>query len=127
MPEEKRSQFNLNDAAKARIVALDSPWFRFFLQHDPAPALRDVKCHVLMINAAEDLQVDPALNLPIAEKISANRTNGHFEVLLLPGLNHLFQECEDGSPAKYAQIEQTFSPLVLKKMVDWITNLGDGG
>ncbi len=120
MPEEKRNKFVMNAAARARLVGLDSPWFRFFLKYDPAPALRDAKCDVLIINGGEDLQVDPALNSPMAEKISADRTNGRFEVLLIPGLNHLFQECGDGSPAKYAQIEQTFSPIVLKKMVDWI-------
>ncbi len=37
-----------------------------------------------------------------------------------PNLNHLFQECETGSPNEYATIEQTFSPVVLEEITKWI-------
>ena len=108
------------ESARARVIALDSPWFKFFLQYDPGPALQAVKCPILMITGENDLQVDPDLNLTIAEKILAQRTNNDSEVVRLPGLNHLFQTCETGSPGNYAQIEETFSPIVLEKMVSWI-------
>ena len=38
----------------------------------------------------------------------------------LPDLNHLFQECKTGSPAEYATIEQTFSPIALTELLKWI-------
>jgi hypothetical protein len=38
----------------------------------------------------------------------------------IPGLNHLFQECNIGLPAEYVQIEQTFSPLALDEVMTWI-------
>jgi pimeloyl-ACP methyl ester carboxylesterase len=126
MPEDQREKFVLPDAAKARIVALDTPWFKFFLDYDPAPALRAVKCPVLMITGGTDLQVDPDLNLSLAENIFAAQANNDSEVLRLPNLNHLFQTCDTGSPGNYSRIEETFSPIVLEKMVDWIKNVGAG-
>jgi hypothetical protein len=35
-------------------------------------------------------------------------------------LNHLFQTAKTGSPAEYAQIEETFAPVALDKMASWI-------
>jgi hypothetical protein len=35
-------------------------------------------------------------------------------------LNHLFQDAKTGSPAEYAQIEETISPLALEKIAGWI-------
>jgi hypothetical protein len=39
---------------------------------------------------------------------------------MLPGLNHLFQTAKTGSPAEYGKIEETFSPVALKTIGDWI-------
>ena len=79
-----------------------------------------------MITGGKDLQVDPDLNLPLAENIFARAANNSSEVLRLPDLNHLFQESDTGNPAEYARIEETFSPIVMDKMVDWIKNVGEG-
>ncbi len=38
----------------------------------------------------------------------------------LPNLNHLFQQCETGAVAEYAQIEETISPDVLEIISKWI-------
>jgi len=57
------------------------------------------------------------------EKIDkALREGGNKEVTTkeLPGLNHLFQHCTSGSPAEYAEIEETCSPEVLAIMAEWI-------
>jgi hypothetical protein len=35
-------------------------------------------------------------------------------------LNHLFQTAKTGSPAEYAQIEETISPVALDKIAAWI-------
>jgi len=41
-------------------------------------------------------------------------------VEVLPGLNHLFQTCRTGLPAEYGEIEETFSPKVLTRMVEFV-------
>jgi fermentation-respiration switch protein FrsA (DUF1100 family) len=104
----------------AQIKALTSPWFRYFLTYDPATALRKVTCPVLAINGSLDLQVPPALNLPAIRQALDEAGNKHYEVDELPGLNHLFQTAKTGSPAEYAEIEETMSPIALDKIASWI-------
>lgn len=38
----------------------------------------------------------------------------------LPGLNHLFQTCITGAPVEYRTIEETFSPVALNTVSEWI-------
>lgn len=99
---------------------LSSPWLRYFIDYDPAPALRKVKCPVLAINGEKDLQVSPQQNLPAIRKALEEAGNKHFEVVELPGLNHLFQAAKTGSPNEYAQIEETISPVALEKIAGWV-------
>ena len=94
------------------------PWFRYFLTYDPAVALRKVKCPVLAINGSLDKQVLPDQNLPAIRKALEEAGNKHFEIDELPGLNHLFQTAKTGSPAEYAEIEETISPVALEKIVE---------
>jgi uncharacterized protein len=94
-------------------VAL-TPWFKFFLTYDPALALEKVKCPVLAIIGEKDLQVPPKENLPPIEEALKKGGNKNFTVKELPGLNHLFQTAETGSPLEYGKIEETMSPLALE-------------
>jgi fermentation-respiration switch protein FrsA (DUF1100 family) len=103
-----------------QIRALKSPWFRYFLGYDPATALRKVTVPVLAINGSKDTQVSAAQNLPVIRKSLTTAGNRDHEEVELPGLNHLFQTAKTGSPAEYAQIEETISPMALEKVGDWI-------
>ena len=62
----------------------------------------------------------PKQNLPAIRQALEEGGNKHFETEELPGLNHLFQTAQTGSPTEYAEIEETISPVALKKMGDWI-------
>jgi fermentation-respiration switch protein FrsA (DUF1100 family) len=104
----------------AQIKSATSPWFRFFLNYDPATALRKLTCPVLVLNGSLDLQVPPAQNLPPIRKALEESGNQHVEVDELPGLNHLFQTAKTGSPSEYADIEETMSPVALDKIATWI-------
>ena len=104
----------------AQIRALLSPWYRYFLSYDPGPALRQVKCPVLAINGGNDLQVPAAQNLPAIRQALAQGGNKNFEVLELPGLNHLFQTSKTGQVSEYGEIEETISPKALSTIADWI-------
>jgi len=102
------------------IRQLTAPWMRYFLTYDPATALRKVTCPVLAVNGSLDKQVLPGQNLPAIRTALEEAGNKHFEIDELPGLNHLFQTAKTGSPAEYAQIEETMSPVALEKIADWI-------
>ena len=99
---------------------LTSPWMMYFLKHDPAKVLGKVDCPVLAIIGEKDLQVPAEVNLDAIEAALKEGGNKQFTVKELPGLNHLFQEAETGSPSEYAQIEQTIAPQAMEIMSEWI-------
>ncbi len=117
----------LKDAPTAQFDTvyrqLTSPWYRYFLTYDPAPALRKVTCPVLAINGEKDIQVPPKLNLPAIRKALQEGGNKNFETVELPGLNHLFQHAKTGAVSEYAQIEETLAPEALDKIASWIVGL----
>jgi pimeloyl-ACP methyl ester carboxylesterase len=118
--EEKKAVEGLEEAGKAQMQMILTPWFRHFLSYDPAPVLQKVKCPVLAINGEKDLQVDPKQNLPPIEAALKAGGNGDVTLQEMPGLNHLFQTCKTGSPSEYAQIEETFNEAALTVVGDWI-------
>jgi len=111
IPEEQMGQ---------AVKQMTSPWMRYFIEYDPAIALRKVKCPVLALNGSKDLQVPPKQNLPAIRKALEAGGNTHFEVVEMPGLNHLFQTAKTGSPSEYFQIEETIAPAILEKIAGWI-------
>ena len=115
-PEE----LTVDDYIKLYTVQLSSPWMQYFLRYDPAPALEKVKCPVLAVNGDKDLQVPAKENLTAIGAALKKAGNKTVTIKEYPNLNHLFQECETGSPAEYSIIEQSFSPDVLKDLGDWI-------
>jgi fermentation-respiration switch protein FrsA (DUF1100 family) len=111
---------SVEGAIQAATAQMLSPWFRFFLTYDPAPALREVRVPVLAVWGEKDLQVPPAQNLPVVEAALKAGGNTHYTVKELPGLNHLLQTATTGSPTEYTQIEETISPAALQLIADWI-------
>ena len=104
-----------------QVKALTTPWYRYFVSYDPAPALTALACPVLALNGEKDLQVPPAQNLPAIRRALAS--NKAAQVEELPGLNHLFQSAKTGLPAEYVTIEETIAPAVLDKISTWVLGL----
>jgi fermentation-respiration switch protein FrsA (DUF1100 family) len=102
------------------IQKVNTPWMRYFVNYDPATSLSKVVCPVLVLNGEKDLQVPPKQNLPAIRQELEAAGNKHFEIVELPGLNHLFQTARTGSPTEYAQIEETIAPAALEKIATWI-------
>ncbi|MEA9414715.1 alpha/beta hydrolase family protein [Flavobacterium sp. PL02] len=97
-----------------------TPWMVTFLTFNPVPTLERVKCPVLALNGAKDLQVAPKENLTAIKEAILKGGNKNVTTKELPNLNHLFQECKTGLPQEYATIEQTFSPTAMNEILDWI-------
>ncbi len=114
------SEMSREEVVSTQLDKWSSEWFRNFLKYDPALLLEKVTCPVLALNGEKDLVVTPKENL--SGIINALKKGGNSSVTVkeLPNLNHLFQNCETGSPAEYARIEETFSPDALKEISDWV-------
>ncbi len=109
------------DAQLGMVVKqLDTPWMRYFVNYDPATALRKVTCPVLAINGEKDVQVSPSQNLPAIRQALQEERNKNSEVDELPGLNHLFQTAKTGAIGEYQEIEETMSPVAMEKIASWI-------
>ena len=103
-----------------QMKAIATPWMVFFMKHDPAPVLEKVSCAVLALNGEKDLQVPPKENLTAIAQALQKGGNKNVKTIELPDLNHLFQESKTGVPSEYGAIEQTFAPIALKTISDWI-------
>ncbi|MEW4569623.1 alpha/beta hydrolase [Tautonia sp. JC769] len=121
---EHRDALEESDVALALSASeLQTPWFRFFLRHDPRPALRQVSAPVLALFGEKDLQVDPEQNAPEVEAALIAGGNRQSKVVVVPGVNHLFQRAESGAPLEYGSIEETIAPDVLDRMTTWIRSV----
>ena len=110
-----------------QIKAASSPWFRDFLTYDP-PTLTKLTCPVLVLNGERDLQVPAAQNLPAIQKALEAGRNKNFEIVELPGLNHLFQDAKSGAVSEYAEIEETMSPAAMDRVSSWVLKqMGEAG
>lgn len=108
--------------ADGRIKMMNSPWYRFFLNHNHLAILRQIQIPVLALNGDCDYIASSKLILPVMAQAFKDAGNEHV-ILELPKLNHWFQTCETGAMTEYAQIEETISPTVLTLITDWITQI----
>jgi pimeloyl-ACP methyl ester carboxylesterase len=133
LQEEARREMTPNEIAKAApietaiamgLARIRSPWQRWAVRYDPAPALRAVKCPVLAINGEKDCQVAAKENVEGMARELAAGGNKNVKTAILPNLNHLFQTCQTGELKEYGEIEETMSPAVLTMVADWILKVG---
>jgi hypothetical protein len=68
------------------IQQVNSPWFRYFINCDPATVLRQVTCPVLALTGNKDVQVPARQNLAAIHQALAQGGNKDFEVDEMPGL-----------------------------------------
>lgn len=100
------------------------PWFRYFLQFDPASQLVKSKCPVLAIYGEKDIQVLPSQNLePMKRILTKSRKAPDFSIVEIKGVNHLFQKCNSCTIDEYGELTETFSEEALSAMTDWLKHL----
>jgi len=113
------SKKELSDTViKTQVETLTSPWMRTFLGYDPQVSLVKVNCPVLAVNGEKDFQVLPTLNLEGIKK--GLQHNKDVTIKEFKDLNHLFQTSKTGAFSEYANIEETFAPVALNFISEWI-------
>ncbi|MEM8734289.1 MAG: alpha/beta fold hydrolase [Planctomycetota bacterium] len=120
LEEAGDSEQSAEEVVQVAAAQLRSPWFEYFLTYEPKSNLEQVKCAVLAINGAKDLQVEPKMNLEAIEQALKVAPTSDFRAVELPELNHLFQTANTGLMDEYGEIEETFNEGALKLMTDWI-------
>ena len=102
-------------AARSSAAGVSSDWYRWFVTHDPEASLRELDVPLLAVFGGLDLQVPADQN---GDALRAIRPDA--EIVVLPGLNHLFQTAETGLPDEYQTIEETVAPVALDTVITWI-------
>jgi pimeloyl-ACP methyl ester carboxylesterase len=107
-------------SVELQMNALRTPWFAFFISHDPAADLARIRCPVLALFGELDMQVAPSLNVQPMSSALSKSGNNDVQVVTISGANHLFQKAVTGSPAEYAGLEKKFADGVLDQLTTWL-------
>ncbi len=102
------------------VSQLLSPWWRYSISLDVPSLYMGLDCPALLLFGEKDVQVIAKDNMPLIEAAIVANEKPNISIRLIDGVNHLYQTAETGSEYEYIQIEETFSPTVLKIMYEWI-------
>ncbi|MGQ9677304.1 MAG: alpha/beta hydrolase family protein [Chloroflexota bacterium] len=130
MPEDQRKALGdidraVEDGVRNQMEALLSPWLKFFVTYDPAPALEKVQVPVLAIFGGKDMQVAAEPNEQAMRAALERGQNARATFKTYPNANHLFQPANTGSPNEYATLKE-FVPGFLDDTVEWIRDMLEG-
>jgi hypothetical protein len=128
LPEEQRAQLGdpaalIEQRVAVQVAAMQSPWYRFFLAHDPAENWAKVTAPVLAMYGKLDAQVDVEQSRAPLEAALAAAGNEDVTVIELPTANHLFQEAQTGAFEEYAMLPAKLQPALLEAIGDWLAEL----
>jgi uncharacterized protein len=111
---------SINDQIGQAMTALNNKWYKYFISFNPQPYLEKLDCKVLAMNGSKDVQVIAATNLKGIKQSLQKSKSPKYDVIEIPGLNHLFQTCIQCNPAEYNDLEESFSPRALDIMGNWL-------
>lgn len=98
------------------------PYESALLTTDVPSYWRKVKCPVLALNGALDVQVPAVENLAAIRSALAAGGNARVQIESLSGLNHLFQTAQTGLGDEYARLDETIAPEVLQRVVAFVSS-----
>ncbi len=111
-------------SAAATVSALSDPWYKKFIELDPATYLSRVKCPVLAIIGTKDTQVSAELNRePLVNAL--NESGAEYEYLEPEGINHLMQSAVTGLSSEYGLIGETVSPVILEAVNTFLKEVSE--
>lgn len=114
---------DLGEVARAMAGVVISPPFRSLLRQRPMEILKRLTCPVLAVLGDKDTQVPPALNLEPVQRAIAGTSNLGSRAIVLPGLNHLFQEAQSGLIEEYEQITHVMHDRMVEVAAAWLRDL----
>ncbi|MHC4437611.1 MAG: alpha/beta hydrolase family protein [Planctomycetota bacterium] len=127
VPESQKSKKETNEDNEPTDTHVDcilslykSPWFRFFIDYDPKPALEQVMCPALFLFGELDTQVPAEIHKMAIEEIMKKSGNNDYTLKTIPKANHMFQSAKTGSPSEYMSLEKEFIPGLLEFISDWL-------
>jgi hypothetical protein len=122
IPEAERPHYApLAQQLVATAAGYSTPWFRSLLALDPGATLNSVRCPVLVVLGAKDVQVDAEPSRRAAEASLYDEARAASRVVVMPAMNHMLQSARTGALSEYVLIDETISPVVLDTLAEWLT------
>jgi pimeloyl-ACP methyl ester carboxylesterase len=121
--EEYRASTTLLAHKLNAMVFINNEWARQFSRFQSADYLKKIKVPLLCINGGKDIQVPAASNSAGFKNGFSKKSAKRSKVVIVPGINHLFQECTSCTILEYGELEETISPVVLMLVSDWVNGL----
>lgn len=91
------------------------------LMQDPTANLRRLKMPVLAITGEQDTETPATTQLPALQAQLKQAGNQHVTVKVVPQVNHFFQTNAPGQEKSLFDNPETFSPVELQMLVQWLT------
>ena len=109
--------------ADQSIHLLQVPATRWTARQNPEQLLGRLHMPVLALIGANDPLVPAAPNIAAINRIMRKAGNNAADVRQLPGLTHMFVAGELGGIFDYGMQPETFAPVALEVIADWILKL----
>lgn len=103
--------------------AADTPWFKSFIEFDPAVAMKKADQPVMIVQGARDVQMPPvnADRLETLARARKGKAAPLTKKVILPGINHLLVPATTGEVAEYPSLAgSTISPDVAASLAEWL-------
>lgn len=96
-------------------------WLASHAALEPARVIRSVTCPVLLLQGATDIQVSPERDAKVLEAALAAADHGDHELVVFPGLDHLFKRTPGATPSglDYLKVRRV-DDSVLEKLASWL-------
>ena len=117
---EGESEEEIAQVQDAIMREIKSAWMREFILYDPRPSLEAVEVPVLALFGEKDVQVSPELNKPALEAALKKAPIKDFQIMVMPGQNHLFQTCTTCAISEYGQLDETVNEETMKLVMKWL-------
>jgi len=111
-----------NKMAETQVAQITSPWFINFMRYNPTDDLAKLKTPMLFMVGEKDFQVPAEPNVAALKAIIEKGKKKNITIRVIPGANHLFQQCKECTVTEYGTLEETFSAEALAVMGKWITS-----
>lgn len=105
---------------------LSSPCLETCLSWDPSRIVPIVRCPVLVIYGAKDVQVPALENLAAARMLIDRLGRNDWVIREIGEMNHAFQRCTTGMPDEYACIDHVMAYEVVREVAAWIESKTEG-
>ncbi|WP_428235921.1 alpha/beta hydrolase family protein [Gracilimonas sp.] len=125
LPEEQKSSIpDINTFVRQQVQQLvgfySTPQLQSLLFYDPAEDLSELEIPALVLFGEKDTQVTEQMNrAPITHAL--DEAGVKYEVKVLAGANHLFQEANTGDVSEYPMLDKRFADGFLEEISRWIT------